>query len=267
LSIDAFHRDLPEKIPVADLSLIWGSLRNLIDFDTIEVQADIALIGTTLGIFPVESFHPIFLEVPRNLRKSDLSGRSNYNSPKKANRVDWHPTRVVSIPIYKAASENMNFACFKSLIESWHDSLIPEDIPSLALAINTTGSYCDVREQQHVVVLLIWSDSTARILELDWFEGPLEDCITPEWYISSSKWLRLDTAFMKLKNIYSRPISLKNPCFSIFMSPSSLGSELQGEKSKTNCKCWQYEWIYRNQADLINDIEAIFRNIEQFWVI
>jgi len=252
-----------ENISSASLSLIWGNLRNLIDFDTIEIPTEITLTGKAVGTFPVRSFHPILLEIPKNRKKLDISGRSNQFNPKTTNRTDWHLKRVVSLPIYKVSEENFSNYRFKSLFKTWQDSLIPEDIPCLSLAINTIGQYCDEREGQYVVVMLIWSDSTARIIELDWFEGPLEDCITPEWYIDSSEWLSLETAFAKLKNIFSRPSYLENACYLMFINPSCLGHEFQGKKSAINCDYWEYEWIYRHQLDLIKDLEFILEKIKE----
>ncbi|UCH31608.1 MAG: hypothetical protein JSV05_09000 [Candidatus Bathyarchaeota archaeon] len=256
-----------EEISPDDFSLVWSHLRNLVDFDTVEIPNDIALTGTALGMFPVNSFHPIYLEVPRNRKKQDISGRANFRGPNSTNRIDWRFIRVVSLPIYKVANSSMSIDCFKSLFQSWRNSLIPEDIPCLALAINLTGRYCDEREGQYAVVLLVWPDNATRLLELDWFEGPLEDCITPEWYIRSSEWLSFETAFIKLKNICSNSPFLKNPIFSMFLNPSCLGSGFQGEKAETNSSCWEYEWIYYDQADLIKDLELILEKIEQILVV
>ncbi|MHA2272034.1 MAG: hypothetical protein ACXACI_09245 [Candidatus Hodarchaeales archaeon] len=250
-----------DGIPIIDLSLIWGNLRNLVDFKTLEIPIEIVLTGTVAGTFPVNSYHPIFLEIPKDGKKMDVSGRSGYISATNTNTPNWRPLRIVPLPIYKTVEDSLSLNSLKWVFESWQNSLIPDDIPCLALAINTTGNYSDIRESQQIVVLLIWADCTARILKLDWFEGPLEDCISPEWYLSSSEWLSLENAFAQLKNIYSRSLSLINPIFSMFIMPSCLGQAFQGEKREIN-GTWECEWIYRDQSDLKNDIELIFKEID-----
>ena len=251
------------EVPSIDFSLIWGSLRNLVDFKIVEIPNEIALVGTTVGEFPVNSFQPIFLEIAKDGKKMDLSGRLGFISAKSNIRITWRSLRIVSLPFYETTKESLNFTCLKPLLKSWQNSFIPEDVPCIALAVNTTGSYCDIREGQRVAVLLIWNDNTARILTLDWFEGPLEDCISPEWYISSSEWLPLERAFEKLENICTCPSSLQNPIYSLFINPPCLGCEFKGDKNEIIGKCWQFEWIYRNQLDLVKDLKSTLRRINK----
>ena len=87
-----------ETLSDADISLIWGNLRNLIDFNSKKIPGEIWLADTTTGEFPVNSFHPIFLEIPRSHKKIDISGRSN--TPSRRNRnVNWFYIFIINTPI------------------------------------------------------------------------------------------------------------------------------------------------------------------------
>ncbi|MHA2331268.1 MAG: hypothetical protein ACXAEU_04505 [Candidatus Hodarchaeales archaeon] len=250
-----------ERISAINLSLIWGNLRNLIDFDTVEIPSDFKIIGTIAGEFPVDDYHPIFLEVPRTRKKINISGRSNHRVSPGISKNKWYFRRIISLPTYEF-SENVKSNFLDIFYQFWGRSLIPEEIPCSALAIKTKGHYCDVREGQNIIVLLIWIDKTARILELDWFEGPLEDCITPEWYIKSSELLSLKNGFVKLKDACSSPTGWFNPTFTLFVIPSCLGTALLGEKNETCQKGWIYEWNYCDHLALVKDLDYILNEIK-----
>lgn len=85
------------------------------------------------------------------------------------------------------------------MFQRWKYDLIPEEIPCMAIALKTDGFYTEWREGQSIIVLVIWFDHSCKILELDWYEGAEDDCITPEWYLRSSDLLSLEEALLKLK--------------------------------------------------------------------
>ena len=172
-----------DQLQSGPLSLIWGNLRNHLDFSSVSIPTLIALTGTAIGEFPVDDYHPIFLEIPKNEFKVDFSGRFNNNYNSGLEKTVWHQKRIIPLPIYEINDDIVDIDTLELLTHSWSHSLVPEDIPFITLSIKVKGSYCDEREGQYVFVLLVWPDDTARILELDWFEGPVEDCITPEWSI------------------------------------------------------------------------------------
>ncbi|MFX0210518.1 MAG: hypothetical protein ACFFDT_31350, partial [Candidatus Hodarchaeota archaeon] len=174
------------SLSATETSLIWGNLRNLIDFNSVIVSRDLSLVGTISGQFPVIDFHPIFLEVPKSHKKFNLSGRKNFSQVFIDTNLRLVTRRIISLPNYEN-DKNANIECLKSIIQLWEKALIPEEIPCIALGVNIRGQNSDGREGQYVVVLLTWANQKTRILELDWFEGPLDDCITPEWYLQVSE--------------------------------------------------------------------------------
>ncbi|MFX1514129.1 MAG: hypothetical protein ACFFCQ_16250 [Promethearchaeota archaeon] len=250
-----------ETLLDTDISLIWGNLRNLIDFNSKKIPREIWLADSTTGEFPINSFHPIFLEIPRSHKKIDISGRSNTPFRRKST-INWFHRRIVTLPIYET-SDQMDIKCLESIVLSWERALIPEDIPWLALAFSCVGQYSNMREAQYLVVLLLWANHVARILELEWFEGPLEDCITPEWYISSSELMNPQTAFLKLKDRCLQAINWINPSFTIYTIPSCLGSSFQGKRRENNRKDWKYEWIYNDHRVALTDLEVVLEKVEE----
>ncbi len=250
-----------ETLSEADISLLWGNLRNLIDFNSRKVPGEIWLADTITGEFPVDSFHPIFLEVPRSRKKMDISGRSN-TAQRGYHTDDWFFRRIVTLPIYET-TDSMDIKWLESIVRSWERALVPEDIPWLALAFRCMGQYSNKREAQYTVVLLLWANHVARILELEWFEGPLDDCITPEWYISSSELVNPQKAFLILKNLCSKALNWENLFFSIYTIPACLGNTFQGKKRETNRKDWKNKWVYDDHQTAILDLEEGLEKIRK----
>lgn len=250
------------SIQSGNLSLIWGNLRNHYDFSSVTIPRPIALIGTEIGEFPVDDYHPIFLEIPKNGNKIDISGRSNNSFNSELDKSIWFRKRIIPLPIYEINDDIVDIDSLELLAQSWSHSLVPEDIPFITLSVKIKGSYCDEREGQYVLVLLVWPDNTARILELDWYEGPVEDCITPEWSIKSSYWLSLKEAIVKLKNICVKPTGLHGSRFSIFVNPLCLGSILAGDKYEARWPSWKYEWGYEKYLYFIQDLNQILATVE-----
>ncbi|MFX1535517.1 MAG: hypothetical protein ACFFDI_14925 [Promethearchaeota archaeon] len=249
-----------ETLETSDTALIWGVLRNIIDFNSVSIPGEISLVGTTPGEFPVDDFHPIFLEVSKSRKKIDLSGRANFITAVRYNNVSWFSKRIIALPVYESRA-NVDIDCLKQIFQSWEQALIPEDIPCIALAIKVLGRYSKTRDGEFIVVLLLWASNVARIFELDWFEGPLEDCISPEWYISVSELMNPLKAFEKMKELCSQVLNWKNTSFTFYTIPECLGALLKGKRTKTNRKDWKSEWSYSNQTTLLIDLENILGKI------
>ena len=256
--------DLLINLSTTNVSLIWGSLRNIIDFSSIKVPGNLSLVGTILGEFPVDNYHPIFLETPKSFKKFDLSGRKNFSQAYVKGSLGWSSRRITKLPLYENDGE-VNNECLKSIIQCWESALIPEEIPCIALGVNISGFNSDGREGQYVTVLLLWSNKKARILELDWFEGPLVDCITPEWYLQVSDIMSLNKAMRKMKQLFKRPPNWKNLLFSLYTVPSCLGSLLQGKRKDSPYIGWQYEWSYYDHQIWIMALISILGRINSLF--
>lgn len=243
-------------------SLIWGTLRNLIDFSEIDIQEPFSLVGIEQGTFPVDTYHPIYLEVPRSI-KSDISGRSSINSPSKSNINIWKNRRIISLPIYKEERE-IHTQTLQDIIRIWNDSFVPREIPSIAIATTIYGGYStEGRIGQYSAILILWSNFTARILELDWFEGPLEDCVTPEWYIRTSELLTINNAINRMRDIHKIPPAWDKPKYSLFSIPSNISADLKAEKSDTNYKNWGCGREYYEFHDLQHDLEKTLGELNE----
>lgn len=252
--------DDPSSVAV---SLIWGNLRNLIDFESVEIPGDIKIVGTTIGEFPIDAYEPFFLETSRDVKRN-IVGRGYHAFGIGMKDTDWNYRRTLALPIYHH-DKDVNMEKFGMMVRYWKDALIPDEIPCIALAIKTQGYYCDDRESQSLLVLVIWYDGVGKILELDWAEGPLEDCVTPEWRLKSTDLLSLNNALTEVKRICKHSPTWENLLFSIYINPSCLGDNLQGKKMVTSQRAWRYEWRYRKHANLTKDLDLILGKVKNIF--
>ncbi|MHA1989781.1 MAG: hypothetical protein ACW981_10380 [Candidatus Hodarchaeales archaeon] len=246
---------------ISNLALIWGNLRNIVDFSSLIIPGYFSLIGTTLGEFPVDSYEPIYLEIPKDGSKLNLLGRHNWSSSLTDRKVSWYEKRLIQLPDY-SIKESIEITDLKRIFQTWSKFSIPDNVPCFNLAVSTKGSYCsEGREAQTITVLLLWANGMTRLLHLDCFEGALDDCCTPEWYIKSSKLLTLNIAISQLNNIYKSPPAWDFPRFSIYLNPPCFKLDLNGEKIEIDKKGWKMEWIYDDFSTFSLDLKLIFQHI------
>jgi hypothetical protein len=238
--------------------LSW-SLRNS-NYDQGAVSSDApAITGICSGIYPIDGWKPLYLEIPRESRKMDISGRSNNASGPESKETRFSLKRTVNLPVFSNTSD-YDIDKMRILIKHWCDIGIPEDIPCISIAIKCRGFYSDYREAQYVTVLVIWNDGVSRILSLDWCEGPLEDCITPEWYVETTPLMHLREAINRMENIYANT-QWDNPSFSLYTIPSCLCSTLRGDMAEAPYVPWSQEWNYSNHVDLHEDLNRLLFQI------
>ncbi|MCY3412386.1 MAG: hypothetical protein INQ03_12185 [Candidatus Heimdallarchaeota archaeon] len=241
-------------------SLIWGKLRNLIDFNEISISEPFSIIGIQQGCFPIDSYQPIFLEVPPT-PKSDISGRSNYNTNSDYYKTKWKTGRIVSLPIYKEG-ENLKLVELSNILHQWNKSYIPKEIPIISIATTIRGGYSsEGRIGQYSVVLIICPNRTARILELDWFEGPLEDCITPEWYIRTSELMTMLKAIERMREIHKIPPAWDKSVYSLFSIPSKISKSCKGNQDPSEYGVWGKGFSYNFFNDLQINLDKILNKL------
>jgi len=258
-----------DEFAAPDFSLIWGSLRNLLDFEKIEIPGSVRLVGSVRGEFPVDAYFPIFLEISHGFEREDLSGRFNCagsNIGREFYDDSWHPARAVPLPLYEYDPE-LTIQGFREsygqLLTSWIDSPIPDNLPCAAVAIKTRGNYCDEREAQWVVVLLLWPNNSARLMFLEVFEGALEDCISPEWYLNVSRLMPISAAIQRMKNTSKDIPKWDRPSSSILIEPVFLGGVLaNGRKKNTTANHWKQEWVYDRNKSLVEDLSALLDELQ-----
>ena len=247
--------------------LSWN-LKNIVDELSMFVHDEFCINGICLGEYPIDAWKHYYLEIPKNGHKKDISGRGNNVFGIGMKNTKWDYKRVLPLPKYSNCQQcdDTILEKLKLVIRDWDQIYIPDDIPCIAIAVKCEGFYSDCREAQSVTVLLIWNDGVARIMSLDWFEGPLEDCITPEWYVETTSLLRLEEAFKKIQNCYSK-ITWDNTNFSILTIPLCLGRELRGKKVNTSYTPWSSEWKYKDHGVLKNDLNQVLSRIREIFLI
>ena len=249
-----------ENLSVLQPFILNWNLRNIHSNSSPVISDEFSITGSCIGEYPIDGWIPYILEIPKGGHKRDLSGR--FSSANYTGRIKqkFNKKRAVSLPIY-SESENYDIDQLKIIVNNWNDIGIPDDIPCIAIAIKYSGLSSDFRESQHVNVLIIWSDAVARIVTLEWFEGPLEDCITPEWYINSSSLLNLKTALLNYGKDFKH-ISLDGITYSIYTIPMCFGALLNGKNVRASEPNWNCEWKYDNYLDFDSDLNLLYSEIQ-----
>lgn len=263
-----------ESLPDHRLSLVWGSLRNLLDFPNVTIPEEIRLVDTIPGHFPIDSYNPVPLEIPKGGAKSDLSGRFNSLSSHLWNDICGKiplRARIVQLPLYTYSS-NMSYKearkTYLSMLKNWNQTLIPESVPCAALALRVRGDYSNERESEFVFVLLIWPSMVARTLQLDWYEGALEDCISPEWYVKSSLTLPLQVAFSQTRNFVMNLPNWNNLKMTLSPKPAFLGFRLKNEnRRREDAGGWFCEWDYDSKQNFLEDSNTIIEDMETLFLV
>ena len=161
----------------------------------------------------------------------------------------------------RLCEQDVDIEQLRIVVKNWCNIGIPEDVPCIAVSIKCKGFYSDYREAQYVTVLTIWNDAVARITTLDWFEGPLEDCITPEWYMETTPLMNLETALERIENIYDNT-GWENTSFSILTIPTCLGACLGGDREEGAYSLWNHEWKYTDHTDLSSDLSSLLSRVQ-----
>jgi len=238
--------------------LSWN-LRNILPNPSTLTTDQPTIIGTCLGEYPIDGWGKYFVETPINGHRKDITGRSNNAVSIGLNTTKCNQRRTINFPIYSHI-QDFNIDNLKIVFRNWSEIGLSDDIPCLALAVKHRGFYSDYREAQYVTILTVWNDGVARIISLDWYEGPLEDCITPEWYMDTTPLLNLKEALVKMRNIHEST-QWANPIFSFYAIPKCLGRCLNGEFSRNSYDLWDYEWKYSDFPKFENDLNVILSKI------
>jgi hypothetical protein len=223
------------------------------------------LRGAEQGRFPITTWGEYYIEIPEHGVKKEIAGRTNGVFGIRFANQTWDWKRIVQLPLYYGSSLESELDGLKVLIKHWGEIQIPDDIPSIAIALKCRGFYSEGREIQNVTVMLIWRDSVARMISLDWIEGPMEDCTTPEWFIEASSLLNLRDGMDRMRNAHKN-LNWENPVHSLYVIPSCLGRGLKGSLSTTNYESWRSEWNYREYEELRADLISLLSSIERLFV-
>jgi len=148
---------IDSNFATADLPLMWGHLRNIVDFENVTIPRSVRLVGSVCGEFPVDAYSPIFLEIAKEHKREDLSGRFNCSGSYAGQALYsnfWHPVRSIPLPLFEN-DPDLSMQEFRNgyshLLEEWDNSSIPDNLPCAAVSLKTHGNYCDEREAQRTV--------------------------------------------------------------------------------------------------------------------
>jgi len=240
------------------------SLQNLLflsSLGSLNRDLNVSTIKPVRGEFPINGWKQYPLEVPREGCKRSITGRCLQAFGLTMEGPLWYLNRTIKLPLYpdsllRLIEEDNKF--LKVLVQEWKLFHVFDEIPVLSIAAGVAGCYCDFREFQTVTVLPIWHDSVGRILELNWAEGSLEDCVSPEWYLKSTPLLGLEKAVEEAKSFCDQELIWEDLSFFIYMTPPFMGNSLRGERSK--CDLW-HEWKYNQYSRWKEDLNFIFSKV------
>ena len=214
------------------------------------------------GDFPIDAWHPILLEVPDGGSKKHIGGRFPWLSGSSVNRVKWDISRVINLPVYKN-TEGYGPETLRR-VKAWNE--FPDAVPAVTLANRIDGYYCDQRRAQTVSVFPVWADGTSMVLELDWYEGALEDCCNPEWHMRASPRVSLEEGVDRLRRICRNRPMWEDCSFYIYVIPPFLGSNLLGSGDGNSSKVWQKEWRCSSHADMLSALGKIVTTIMELGI-
>lgn len=216
------------------------------------------IAGIEPGEFPVvDAWHVLPLEIPEGGSKRDIRGRFIGSLSSYVSAVEWDKSRIVNLPVYKSMPRRQE-EIPKSVKVSKE---FPYAVPIVTVATRYDGDYCDQRRAQAVSVFHVWIDGTAVLLELDWCEGPIEDCANPEWHLRGSPRFTIKDGLEKLQESCRNRPMWENCSFYLYVVPPFLGSHLLGRGKKIPSKVWQLEWGYTQHAEMVEALNQIITTV------
>jgi len=221
--------------------------------------------GSLQGQYPLDGWRPYPIEVTARPLKSGIAGRGFSAFGIAPGSAPWEPGRAVRLPLYRNC-ELPGADQLGTLFLHWPEIFLTDDMPCLAVAAKATGRYCEDREAQSVTVLLAWSDGAARLVNLDWAEGPLEDCVTPEWCVQRGELTNLGAALGELLEVHRR-VAWELPRFFLYAIPSCLGSGLGGTRTRPSYTPWTAEWAYQDYPAMSRGLSLLVSRIRQAFVM
>jgi len=253
-----------EGLPVLQPVILSWNLRNNLDSPSSHLPGAFCIGGSGLGEYPVDCWKPFLLEIPASGTKKDIAGRTSHAFGVSLPSTQWNTRRTVLLPLF-SNGDRLSLEGLKAVVRHWPDA-VAEEMPCLAVAEKVTGYYGEDREVQNVAVLLIWGDGTARLVTLDWSEGSLEDCVTPEWFVQSSPLLNLRAAVGDFERVHAN-VSWSRPSFRIYTLPDCLGNLLEGSPSPSTYQFWRREWRYRDAPAMKTDLSRLLSEVRQIFSI
>ena len=112
-----------------------------------------------------------------------------------------------------------------------------------------------------VSVFAVHTDGASVLLELDWCEGSLEDCVSPEWHLRASSFLTMKDGLDRFRRVCHNSPMWEDCSFYLYVIPPFLGSYLLSRGKRMTSKIWQEEWSYPKHAELMDASSQVIATI------
>lgn len=243
--------------------LSWN-LRNTLESPSSHLPGEFCIDGSGLGEYPVDCWRPFLLEIPALGTKKDISGRTCHAFGVRMPSTPWDARRTIQLPHF-SNGDRLPMESLKTVVRHWPEA-VTDEMPCMAVAAKVTGYYSEDREAQSVAVMLVWGDGTARIVNLDWSEGSLEDCVTPEWFVQSSPLSNLRAATGEMERVHGN-VTWCRPSFHLYTLPDCLGNILPGTPADSAYRFWKREWRYADRSAMGKDLALLISQIQRIFSI
>jgi len=232
-----------------------GSTELLLEVGDIAVRMD---FGETVPCeFPIQTGAPVLVEIPPGGFKSFLVGAFSGCDTSRAASTEY--AHLIRMPVYRKMTR-VDDRKSRPPTDAPEGSLAKT--PVVAIAASVMEQVGGKLTQTHSV-LPIWSDGTALLATLDWFEGDAEEG-TPngEWHLRASSGLPVEAGFARLEDMVRMAANAQNAHFVLHMSPWLLGAELLADEGEPVSQAlWQRRWRYRVHADFASALTRIRRGL------
>jgi len=221
-----------------------GSIGLLIKVGGLVIQTEYGELAACE--FPVRSSSPIQVEIPPDGTKSFIGGPFSGALPQQ--RMDGDYPSAIKFPVYKG-QELASLQSYEHRPADGNGSALAK-IPIVALAAGVRGAV-DGRGFQTHGVLPIWSDGSAVLVRLDWYEGePSEGTPNPEWHMSASSGMPAVLGLEQLEQASTLPQAAEPCLFHLNLTPWRLGAELLGDPGiEIPHRVWQREWQFHTAEE------------------
>jgi hypothetical protein len=247
----------PAQAVLRPLRLSWN-LRNTLERPASLLSDRFCVEGAQPGEYPIDAWRPFPLEIPKGGSKTEILGRMCHAFGVAMSAEKWNLWRTVRLPLFKN-DDDIGLEELGTVVRHW-SQIGQDDVPCLAIAVKRRGLYCEDREAQSITVLMVLGDAACRIVTLDWSEGPLEDCVTPEWCVHAGPIMDLASGRAELLRA-TGSLNLEHQRMSLYTLPACLGRNLQGTPMQANYRLWKKEWAYDEPATMRSDLEGLLAEI------
>ena len=210
--------------------------------------------------FPVWTGAPVHVEIPLHGVRHHVAGVAS-EAAARENAAGTLPN-TVKFPVY-SYQVSSTVEAFESLPDPSVRSTDPPDrVPREPLvAVGVSGSgILDARKRVETHwVLPAWTDGTAVLVTLNWYDGELAEGIpNPEWHLRASNGMPLDMGLRSLQKFAQLSGQLTDRHYCLHFSPWKLGASiLDSAGQETPHRIWQRAWRFGEFEEFENALGRV----------